>query len=629
MISSLNVSQTGLNAAKIAVENVSNNIANEGTAGYKKRVVQLSEIEQTQNSITGRGVSAEDVYRITSYYLYDNLIDESTKSGYYDKLSSIIGNAEAVFGETEESGFSSDLDRYFQAIENLRSDPYSQVYKSNLKTQGNILVESMQNLYSSLEKQENFEKTELKTNVETVNSILKEIGSLNERMGQYNVVSNDMLDKRDQLEQELSKYADIEISRDTEDYELKIGGVTAVRYNTNVRNIELKEENTPQIDKFKKDDGITSSIEVPSGTFNNDDTITFTLNNEFDISVKFGENITDLNGNAVDLDGDSTNGVSNTVSASNYLRALVYKINTNVNTKDLVTAYNGDYSIDPNTGDKITNNSIDNYLRIESNKNGVANSFDAKVSIVEQTGTNITARDTIFKDEYQSTESVSKVYLSIYDGELSLSGGSLKAQIDNLSSTSSNNKIQTYKDKLDSLAKALSDISDKYIETSLDNYIYGENASENAMLGQVKDLGLFSGANVKTLKFNQNNVNDLTQKDLNYLATLQWKTDVSFDGYAQPINDTEKAKIQTSNSLSGFFQELRVTIASDKENNDFLLETQTNIRQTLESSYNQLVKVDKDEEMLNLIKFQAAYTANAKIITTVDEMLDILLGIKR
>lgn len=622
MISSLNVSQTGLNAAKIAVENVSNNIANEGTAGYKRRVVQLSEIEQTQTSITGRGVSADDVYRITSYYLYDNLIDENTKSAYYDKLSSILGDVEAVFGETEESGFSSDLDRYFQSIEDLRADPYSQVYRTTLKNQGNILVESMQNVYSTLEKQEAYEKTALKTDVESINSILKEIGALNERMGQYNVVSNDLLDKRDQLEQELSKYVDVEINRDTEDYELKIGGVVAVRYNTNVREIELKEENVAQVDKYKKDDGVTSSIEFPSGTFDNDDTITFSLNNEFDISVKFGEAITDLNGNAVDL-GNGSNVVDN----SNYLRALVYKINTNVNTKDLVTAYNGDYSIDSN-GNKITNNSLDNYLRIESDKSGIGNSFDSKISVVEQTGTTVGARSTIFRDDYQSTDASSEIYLSIYDGEVTLKSGSVKAQIDNLTSTSSNNKIQVYKDKLDSLAKALSDISAAYIEVSQNDYIYGENAAFSKT-DDIVSLNLFSGSDVKSLKFNENNVNDLTQKDLNYLATLQWKTDISFDGYSQPVDATTKAAVKTSNSLSGFFQELRVNISSDKENNDFLLETQTNIRQTLQSSYDQLTKVDKDEEMLNLIKFQAAYTANAKIITTVDEMLDTLLGIKR
>ena len=79
MLNTLGVSLTGLNAAKTAVENVSNNIANENTAGYKKRVVQLSEIEQMDARFTGRGVNASSAYRITSQYMYDKLISENTK----------------------------------------------------------------------------------------------------------------------------------------------------------------------------------------------------------------------------------------------------------------------------------------------------------------------------------------------------------------------------------------------------------------------------------------------------------------------------------------------------------------------------------------------------------------------
>jgi len=62
---------------------------------------------------------------------------------------------------------------------------------------------------------------------------------------------------------------------------------------------------------------------------------------------------------------------------------------------------------------------------------------------------------------------------------------------------------------------------------------------------------------------------------------------------------------------------------------DFMYKTQQAVSESLKSSYDQLTKVDKDEEMINLIKFQAAYEANAKIITTVDEMIQTILGLKR
>lgn len=642
MLSTLSVSQTGLNAAKIAVENVSNNIANENTAGYKKRVIQLSELEQMDAQFAGRGVSVDGTFRITSQYMYDKLVSENSKLNYYDKLSSMLGSVESTFKETLDSGLTADLNRYYQSVENLRSNPSSQIYKTALQNQGKILVESLQNLYTSVEQQQVGEKKELYSNVEGVNSILKEIGLLNERIQKFGE-NNDLLDKRDQLELELSGYVDVSVSRDSGYYELKIGGETAISGNTNVRTLEVKEEETLQKDKFTLvDSSVNPSIvydalknnndaTFSSKTYNNGDIVTYKLNNEFEVSVTVGEYIPDITQEKdpvtnlypnVDFDGD---GTPDQVSENNLVRALVYKINSNPNMKDLVTAYNGDYSIDAN-GNKVTKNSQDNFLRIESNASGIANEFDGRISIqnFDDLGTPVSeeARKSIYRNESSSTNPESKVYVAIYDREISVKNGIIRAQVENLSSDSPNNKFQVYLDKLDAFAQTLADISDKYIKTGTDSYIYGEAASDES-LGTITSIGLFSGSSIKTLKFNDSLVNELSQEKLDYLATIQWKEDLSYDGKGQNFSVTSEA------SLSEFFRDLRVTISADKESVTFLKDTQAGVKMSIQSSYDQLTKVDKDEEMLNLIKFQAAYTANAKMITVIDEMLQTLLGLKR
>ena len=83
----------------------------------------------------------------------------------------------------------------------------------------------MQNLYSSIEKQAQIEKVELKTDVKKVNQILKEIADVNVKIEKYDPSVNDLLDKRDLLELELSKFVDVDINRDAGFYEIKIGGV--------------------------------------------------------------------------------------------------------------------------------------------------------------------------------------------------------------------------------------------------------------------------------------------------------------------------------------------------------------------------------------------------------------------
>ena len=870
MLKSLNVAQSGLSAAKIAVENVSNNIANENTPGYKKRVVQLSELELIDGRMTGRGVRADEAYRITSQYMYDNLLRENTKTNYYNEISTMVGNIEKMFQETDTSGFSSDFNRFFQSVENLRSNPNSEIYRTTFKTQGTVLVDSLQNLYSNIEKQESLTKLSLEDNVEKVNNLINEIGAINQQLGQHIVASNDLLDKRDELEKELSKYVDIEVDRSNNEYSLKVGGAIAVRFNTNIREVNLVEEFTPQIDRFSTNPTVGApkdAIKEKFGTPQEGDKITYKFNNEFSVTVEIGSNkYTDDQGNSYDLDLDG-DGNPDVVDETNYIRAMTKAINSNVNISQKAIAYNGNYELDSD-GNKIDNFTSDDFLLVESRNEGESAKFQGRISFekyekpsygvsgvtasdlvdsdlsvavtkqehvivngetfstngedfsalatamngsatftpvtynsttkelnvngtvfstdnksysdlvndINTEGTysasvgnpitingttfvtagedfaslatnintdpgftasynaganeltingevfstaapttyrdlatsinasssfsahteirgdiqitvggttktfNVTdtttyqelsdtinadadlkswissdgklviqdennidntltinenlptslnisrlnkQSDTLFKNDYQSKNAEDKVYLAVFDSEVNISSGIIKAQIDNLTTSSPNNKIIDYKNKLDNFARSISDLYDKYVKTGTNEYKYGHVATdEYSGAENVKNLNLFSGSDVKSLKFNEEAVNDLIQSDLDYMATIQWKKDVEFDGFSQDGSSKD------ATSFTEFFQDIRVNISSDKENNDFLLEAQETVEQSLQYSFDKVTKVDNDEEMINLIKFQAAYSANAKIITVVDEMLNTILGIR-
>lgn len=619
MINSLHVAQTGLNASRTSVEGVMNNIANENTPGYKKRVVELSESPQIDGTLTGRGVTIGEAKRITDEFMYDNLLKEGSKDEYLSELSQLLSGVESLFFETEDSGFSSDLDRYFQSVENLRSDPSNEIYSNNLINHANILVDDLKTLYSGIERIEDSSINTVKNQIDNVNNILADIGNINEQIGKELLPPNDLLDKRDALEKELSQYVNIEVDRSV-DYELKIGGITAVRYNTNVRNVSLSETYTPQINKFT-DDGTNSTILSGGVTFDNQDEISFTLNNTTKITVQYGESIT------MDWDDDpATADTAANVDSSNYIRALVYKINNTEGMTTEVTAYNGNTVLDADGNEVLTNPGVDNFLVIKSNVDGEIGKFEGIISIQEQTDatdyTTITNKELVYKDANYSRDGENDIHMEIYDAEIPLKSGSIKASIENLQTKSSLNKLTDYKEALDNFASTLSDLHDSFITNPDGSYIYGEKAVQSNT-GIVTSIGLFTGSTVKSLVFNENAVALLNQEDLEYLATIQWKEDIRFDGKPQDGNAQEES------SFSEFYQKTQVQIASDKENNDYLLDTQSAILNSLQGSYDKIVKVDKDEEMLNLIKFQAAYEANAKIVTVVDEMLATLLGLKR
>lgn len=596
MLNSLNVAQSGLIASKTNVENVMNNIANENTEGYKKRVVDVKESAHNDARSTGRGVDTIQTNRITDIYMYDNLMDERSKNAEYSELTTMMADVESLFFETEDSGLSTDLDNYFQAIEDLRSNPYNQIYRTNLANQGNILVDNMQTTYKEIEDRQGISENFLEDHVDEINRILSDIGDINKEIEDAIIPSNDLLDTRDKLEYQLSEFFDVDISRG-DDYSLAIGDVTAVRYNTNIHELRIVSDDIAQKDVYA--DVNNASTLLSNSTFDAvGDKVLYIFDKDHKVSVEYGETV----------DGQ-------VVDDTNIIQALTFKINNDSYLSNNIKAFNGAYSLDAD-GNKIPQapTTDDYYLIVEALNPGLEGQFNAEILVEDTTDTSYYTQ----KDTNKSVSAQNDLHLEVFNEELPVKSGKIKPILDNLDSESSDNKFDKYKDMLDNLAKKLADISESYIFLGENEYVYGEyESSVHDDASKKKNISMFEGSSVKTLSFNESSVGNLSQEDLDYLATIHWNEDIKFDD----------SGVQTS--FNKYYQNIRVQVSADKENIDYLAQTQEAVTESLQLTYDKLVKVDKDEEMVNLIKYQSAYEANAKLITVVDEMLATILGMKQ
>lgn len=563
MLNSLGTAQSGLKSSQLAIENTMNNIANENTPGYTKRVAHLGEIQITGNPY-GSGVEIYELERQTNEYLFYKIMGQNSTQNYFQSASNIYGTAETIFKETDSSGLSHDLNNYFASIENLRSDPSSEIYQADLNSTSTSLVQSMQGLYTDIDQMQESLTKQTYDDVNSVNTMLKQISEINDHMQKYGQ-SPDLLDKRDSLENEISNYVDIEVKKDSA-YELTIAGETAIFNNTLSYELDVVESPTTQKNVY---DG--TSLDDTSITTGEE--ITVTLNN--------GQSIT------VIADPNSTAGPNDVK-------------------QQIADAINADASMNESVSATIDSHGN---LVVESKHAGEDEAFDLQIR-KDDTNTLVT------KNEKFSTQATDDVHIEVLDQKLNLSSGSLKATTENLQTTNPNNTLYSYKQDLNDLAYALSDMTSSYVKQG-DDYIYGEDATSTYTGTQsTQNINLFSGSSVMSMSVNEDAINDLDQGDLDYLASLQWKDDMNIDS----------SDSTSQQSFSQSLQALRVNVSSNKESMSFKLESQTAVTMSLQNSLDQISKVDNDEEMINLLQYQSAYEANAKVITAVDEMIQTLLN---
>lgn len=84
----------------------------------------------------------------------------------------------------------------------------------------------------------------------------------------------------------------------------------------------------------------------------------------------------------------------------------------------------------------------------------------------------------------------------------------------------------------------------------------------------------------------------------------------------------------TRQTLGEYYSTLVAKAGSDTQSSKFNFEYQQALANDLRARQESVSGVNLDEEMTNLIKFQHAYTAAAKLITTAESMLQVLLGLK-
>lgn len=210
---SLNTAIGGLNAAQVGIGVVSQNVANAGTTGYIRRTVS------TADSLTGLtiGVQSTQVQRLLDKIVQHQLWQEASGAAYTSTRAQSLSNLDKLYGAP---GSSTALDTIFNkftgALQSLQNDPSSYSLRSQVLDNATQLARQLNTLSNGVQALRSQAESGLANAVTKVNDLLGALAKVNTRIvGSPNdSATAGLKDQRDLILSELSQYVDIKTTED-------------------------------------------------------------------------------------------------------------------------------------------------------------------------------------------------------------------------------------------------------------------------------------------------------------------------------------------------------------------------------------------------------------------------------
>ena len=171
--------------------------------------------------------------------------------------------------------------------------------------------------------------------------------------------------------------------------------------------------------------------------------------------------------------------------------------------------------------------------------------------------------------------------------------------------------------------------------TAADGYDFAFGSDSTGLLAALGINTFFDGSDARTLSLN-NDVRSNTARINTGHINGAGEMNEGDNTTAKAIAALQSAAVSTRTVTEGttrqtlgeYYSTLVAKAGSDTKASKFNYEYQEALANDLKARQESVSGVNLDEEMTNLIKFQHAYTAAAKLITTAESMLEVLLGLK-
>ncbi len=588
-------------AHQAALNVVGQNISNASTEGYSRQIatLQAQSVYSPQYGTLGSGVDMLTVKRARNEFIDDRMVKETSQLSKWEVREINLENIQNVFNEPNDSTIRDSLDSMWSSFQDLANNSQESATRETVLERADDLASMIKDGYSQLKSLQSEMDGTIKTEVENVNSTLKKIADLNAQISRIErddvTNANDLRDERDRLTEGLSKVIDLKVNRDNGEFSIIIDGRTAVQGENyqqlqTVPDVDNSNRLKMQWTDTKKDVSITGG-KIGAYRELRDDDIQKYMDYLDEMAIGITDTMNEMHKAGFDINGQPGENFFKPIDTNKEIitengkqQASIYKIYGN----KIIT--NTDKPLSTNSG--ITSQS--GYFEVNNIRISYNTSVDSMNDVVKKindAGTGVVASlDPNNKLVLRGEKDNGYTIMTMSDGN----GSFLQEMgIFQTGSTSFN-----YKDT-----------------STLANISTNRSATPKAGAAERMEVAITNVDKIAAAKGKDTNADGIPDTSL---------------GIGNGGNMLAMAQIKQKNIIGrytadDYFKTLVADLAVKGDQSTRNYENQKSLVASLETRRQSEIGVSLDEEMTDMIKYQQSYTAAAKYINTIDEMLTSIM----
>jgi flagellar hook-associated protein 1 len=208
-----NSALSGLNVTQAGIDVVSNNVANAGSIGYTRRSVSAQQIVANGQTV---GARTAGIQRSMDLLLQKQLRMETSGAAYTDAKANVHTALDQLFGTPGGvSALDTGYNRFQSSLQQLVNDPSSYTLRGEVLSSASRFADQLRALSDNVQTLRKDAEQRIGIGVRQINEFLGQLKTINTQLGgggSDGLPSPALLDERDRILSDLSRLVDLRVT---------------------------------------------------------------------------------------------------------------------------------------------------------------------------------------------------------------------------------------------------------------------------------------------------------------------------------------------------------------------------------------------------------------------------------